>query len=67
MEQHSTWETSNGQPKQRSIPNDAGRAQLAYREAFEFNDKTPKAQLVTIESFNEMRLRLLELGEMKQK
>jgi hypothetical protein len=67
MEQRSTWETSGGQPKQRSVPNDAGRAQLAYRAAFEIKDNTPKAQLVTIESFNEMRQRLLDTGEMKSK
>lgn len=54
------------QPK-RALKVDAGRKQLVYREAFKFDEKTPKAQLVTIESFNEMRQRLLDTGEMASK
>lgn len=41
--------------------------QLPYLEAFEVTDKTPKAQLVTINGWNSMRARLIELGEMKAK
>jgi pantothenate kinase len=43
------------------------RTQLAYRAAFEVKEGTPKAQLVTIESFNEMRQCLLDNGLMKSK
>lgn len=43
------------------------RVQLSYQEALEVNDKTPKSQLPFIQGWNEMRARLIELGEMKQK
>lgn len=43
------------------------RSQLTYREPFEITDKTPKGQIPVIEGWNEMRTRLIELGEMKLK
>lgn len=43
------------------------RSQLVYREAFEITDRTAKGQIPVIEGWNEMRARLLELGEMKSK
>lgn len=43
------------------------QVQLPYLEPFEVTDKTPKAQLVTINGWNAMRKCLLENGLMKQK
>jgi pantothenate kinase len=43
------------------------RTQLPYLEAFEITEKTPKAQLVTIEGWNSMRQCLLDNGLMKSK
>lgn len=41
--------------------------QLPYLEAFEVTDKTPKAQLVTINGWNSMRQCLIDNGLMKLK
>jgi hypothetical protein len=43
------------------------RKKLAYRQAFEITEKTPKGQAAGASSFNEMRQRLLDLGEMESK
>lgn len=40
---------------------------LSFAAPFEINDKTPKNQLYTINKWNEMRQRLLDLGEMEPK
>lgn len=45
----------------------SNRPKLAYRPAFEINDKTTKGQAAGAASFNEMRERLLLLGEMEEK
>lgn len=57
----------DGDQPERVIKNDAGRKQLPYVEAFKFDDKTPKGQLATINGWNAMRQRLLEIGEMENK
>lgn len=43
------------------------RKKLAYRPPLPISDKTPKNQVQGAESYNEMRKRLLLLGEMESK
>lgn len=45
----------------------SNRKQLPYREELEIADKMPKGQIAFAHGWNEMRKRLLELGEMKSK
>lgn len=46
---------------------ESNRPKLAYRPAFKISDKTPESQVAGAKSFNEMRQRLLDLGEMETK
>lgn len=43
------------------------REPLPYREALEITEKMPKGQQAFAEQYNQMRERLLLLGEMKPK
>lgn len=43
------------------------RKKLTYRPAFKVTKDTPETQVAGANSFNEMRERLLELGEMESK
>lgn len=43
------------------------RPKLAYHPAFVITKDTPKGQVAGAKIFNEMRERLLELGEMEEK
>lgn len=45
----------------------SNRKKIPFVQEFEVTDKTPKNQLFTIEMWNKMRQRLLELGEMEPK
>lgn len=45
----------------------SSKPKLAYRPAFKVSDKTPESQVAGANSFNEMRQRLLDLGEMESK
>lgn len=48
-------------------PSNTTRKKLAYRPAFEITEKMPKGQQAGAQSFNEMRERLILLGEMEEK
>lgn len=59
-----TWTVSepNGEMKKVS-----SKPKLSFRPAFKVNDKTPETQVAGANIFNEMRQRLIELGEMESR
>ena len=59
-----TWTVTapNGEVKVTS-----NRKKLKYRDAFEIKETASKGQAAGAASFNEMRQRLLDLGEMETK
>lgn len=58
-----TWTVTEPSGQKKVVSN---RKPLPYRPAFEITDKMPKGQMTSAQWFNEMRERLLEIGEMEQ-
>lgn len=64
MEQPVTWTVTEASGEVKKV---SSLKPLPYRDEVEVTDKMPKGQIAFAEGWNDMRARLILLGEMKSK